>query len=439
MPTISRRGLSVIGSAALILGSLVACGSGGGADSSAAIPTTGAVGGTVQFLGSEDPNVYQPMISGFEAANPGVTVKYTQVPFAQYTSVLRQRLSAKDSALDVFAVDQPDVASFAARGYLQNLDQIDAAVKESSVPTQHDVNVYKGTLYAAPLSTSDQYLFYNADLLGKAGIDPPSADPAQAWTWEQTLTAARKAQQSGATWGLILEQLSQYYQLQPLAESVGGGSGLDGENNLTPQVTNAGWTKALAWYHDLFSTGVAPRGVDSNSTSSLFTAGKVALFVGGPWDIGVASAAKNVDWGMAAMPYFAGGKRATPTGGWSLGINPASKLKPAALKFLRYASVDPAGNVLFAKNEANIPANAQALHQYLPTLSTLGGSHSAGAAAITQYDVSHTAVARPVSVGYPEFENLMDKAFSDIVNGTAADTALRDASQQISQAMRQYR
>lgn len=437
MNRLSRRRVFALG-CAVALGGLTACGSGGATDTSSTIPTTGNISGTLRFIGSEDAAVYQPLISGFEAANPGITVKYTEVPFAQYSSVLQQRLSEKDSSLDVFTIDQPTVASFAAHGELQNLNQINATVTASSVPTQRDVNVYNGTLYAVPLSTSDQYLFYNKSLLDKAGIAPPPAGPGQAWTWEQTLDAAKKAQQAGATWGLILEQYTSYYQLQPLAESAGGGSGLGGANNLTPEVTNTGWLKAMSWYHDLFSDGVSPKGVDSYSTFPLFTSGKDALFVGGPWDIGNAAATKGLDWGMAPMPYFAGGKRVTPTGGWSLGISPASALKPAALKFLQYASTDPAGNVLFAKNEANIPSNAKALREYLPTLSGLGGSPSAGAAAMTQYDVAHTAVARPVSVGYPEFENLMDKAFSDISNGTSAATALRDAASRITEAMRQY-
>ena len=435
----SLRRSAALGSAAVALVAVAGCGSSGGnAQNSAAIPTTGAVTGTLQFDGSEDPSVYQPLISGFEAANPGITVKYTEVPFAQYTSVLQQRLSAHDSSLDIFAVDQPNVASFAAHGYLQNLNQIGAAVKQSVIPTQYDVNVYKGTLYAAPISTSDQYLFYNTDLLKKAAVALPSSDPTQAWTWEQTLDAAQKAQQAGAADGLILEQTTAYYQLQPLSESAGGGSGLGGANNLTPDITNADWLKAMNWYHDLYSDGVAPRGVNPYSTFPLFTAGKVALFVGGPWDISSAASTKGLDWGMAAMPYFAGGKRVTPTGGWSLGINPASKLKPAALKFLTYASVDPAGDLLFTKNEANIPANSQALAQYLPTLGGLGGRSSADAAAITQYDVSYTAVARPVSVGYPQFETIMDQAFTDIQDGTSASSALNSATQQITEAMRQY-
>ena len=432
------RGIVAAASVTSVM-ALAACG--GGTDSSSAsspIATGGKITGTVRFVGSEDANVYQPLISKFEATNPGITVKYTEVPFAQYTSVLQQRLSSKDSSLDVFTVDQPVVASLAARGYLQDLDQIGSAVKKAALPTQYDVNVYNGSLYAAPLSTSGQYLFYNTDLLKKAGVTPPPSDPTKAWTWEQTLAAAKKTQSAGSTWGLILEQIGLYYQLQPLPESLGGGSGLGGKNNLTPQISNSQWVKAMSWYHDLFAQGVSPRGVDSYSTFPLFSSGKDAFFVGGPWDIAQAAATKDLNWGMAPMPYFAGGKRVTPNGGWSLGINPASGAKPAALKFLEFASTDPDGNILFAANEANLPANQEAFDKYLPQLSKLGGSRSADAAAITQYDAAHTAVARPVSVGYPQFENLMNKAFSDIINGTSAKSALDDASQKITETLRQY-
>ena len=42
----------------------------------------------------------------------------------------------------------------------------------------------------------------------------------------------------------------------------------------------------MTWYANTFASGLSPRGVGGFQTSPLFTDGKVALFVGGPWDIG---------------------------------------------------------------------------------------------------------------------------------------------------------
>jgi multiple sugar transport system substrate-binding protein len=63
-------------------------------------------------------------------------------------------------------------------------------------------------------------LFYNKDLLQKAGITPPSGDPTGRLTWDQLLADARKAQQAGARWGFCFEQVDRYYQLQPCSSPV---------------------------------------------------------------------------------------------------------------------------------------------------------------------------------------------------------------------------
>jgi multiple sugar transport system substrate-binding protein len=434
------RAVSVVSFAAALALGVSACSSGssGGDSSTSASPSaaiTGEVKGSLQIIGSEPETVYAPMIAGFEAANPGVKVTYTSVPFLEYTSVLQQRLGAKDTSIDVYAVDQPTISSLAARGFLQDVSQISDKVKASALPSLYDVNVYDGKLVAAPISTSTQFMFYNVDLLKKAGVTPPSSDPSQRWTWEQTTEAAKKVQSAGAQWGLILEQIELYYQLQPLPESLGGGSGLTGDGNLTPAVNNEQWVKAFSWYQSLFADKVSPRGVGPFETSPLFSSGKTAFFVGGPWDVGGFGSVKGLNWGMAPMPYFEGSKAVTPNGGWSLGINPASENQATALAFLEYASTTADGNLLFSKNSSNLPANADAFNSYLPTLSGIAGDKSAQAGAIVQYEANNTAVPRPSSVGYTQFETVINKAFADIRNGSDAKTRLDQAQDELTRAL----
>lgn len=431
-----RLRIALAAAVAGALGVLSACGSGGGSTAA----DSGPASGTVQFVGPEDPKTFQPVIAGFEAKNPAIKVKYTQVPFDQLNNVLQQRLAAKDKSIDVYTVDQPRLSALATRGFLVDLSDLTGKVKGSAVSGQYDVNVFRGKMWALPIWTSDQFLFYNIDLLKKAGIAPPPKDPAKRWTWEQTGQAGKKAQaDGGAKWAVIPEQIEQFYQLQSLAESLGGGPGITGPDMLTPALTTDGWIKAMTWYHDLFTKGLAPRGVGSFQTSPLFAEGKVAFFAGGPWDVGTFSAAKNLNWGIAPYPYFAGGKPVTPTGSWSWGINPASANKSAARAFIEYASLNPDGNLLTTKNTTIIPSNKAAFAKYVPTLDALGGAKSAGVGAILTYDDQHTAVSRPRSVGYIQFEDIMTKAFADVRNGADPRTRLEQASAQLKAAWAQLR
>lgn len=413
-----------------------------GCSSPAVDTSTGSDGdgtGTVNFLGPEDPKTFAPVISAFEEKNPDITVEYTQVPFDQYASTLQQRLAATDDTIDVFAVDQPNLAQIAAQGFLVDLSSLKDQAKQATSPAQFEINLYDDKMYALSIWNSTQMLFYNKDILDKAGISAPSADPAQRWTWEETADAGRTAQAAGVESGLLLEQVEAYYQLQPLIESAGGGSGISGDDMLTVNVTDDGWQKAMDWYADSFASGLSPRGVGGFQTSAVFTDQKVAFFVGGPWDVGGFSANATFNWGVAPQPYFAGGKQVTPTGSWSWGINTASKNKAAAQKFLEFAALDAAGNLATTEATTIIPANTEAAAQYLPNLEAVGGANSAGVADLITHEITETAVARPVSVGYVQFESLINKAFGDIRNGAAVSDRLSQAQSQIEDAWKQLR
>jgi multiple sugar transport system substrate-binding protein len=277
-------------------------------------------------------------------------------------------------------------------------------------------------------------LFYNKDMLDKAGLSYPSQDPAKRITWEEIATNSKKIVDEGvAKYGFLLEQVENYYQIQALTESAGGGSGVRGAAMLTPNIENAGWVKALTWYQNSFKDGIQPKGVGGFDTGPMFSDGKLAYFVGGPWDVYIFSGNK-INWGVAAHPYFKGGKAVTPTGSWSLGVNAASKKQDAAKKFVQFASLDSAGNLAVAKGIGSIPANKVAVPKYLSTLDAAAGAKSKGVGKLLTYEVSKTAVARPSTVGFVQFNDLLNKAFGDIRNGADVKTRLSQATKALNDA-----
>jgi multiple sugar transport system substrate-binding protein len=68
----------------------------------------------------------------------------------------------------------PLVAGYGLRNWLLPLDDIfsDAEI-EDWLDAAVEAGSYQGELLAAPVSTSTQLLFYNADLFEQAGITPP--------------------------------------------------------------------------------------------------------------------------------------------------------------------------------------------------------------------------------------------------------------------------
>ncbi|WP_328329155.1 MULTISPECIES: extracellular solute-binding protein [unclassified Streptomyces] len=383
----------------------------------------------VRFLGPETPETFRAVIRGFERANPDLRIDYTPVPPDQLNDVLQLRLSAKDSAIDVYTVDQPRVPALTARGFLTALGPVADRTRAAVTPEQYGVSSWEGRLRSLPVWTSTQYLFYNADLLTKAGAPLPGGAPADRWSWEQTKSVGRRTMdRAGADHALLLEQTDLYYGLQPLIESLHGGSGITGKDMLAPAVTTQGWIDALGWYRTLFADGSSPRGVPSYQLASLFTSGRVPFFVGGPWNLGAFAGLKDFAWGTAPQPKFAHGRAVTPTDSWSWGVNPYAEHPEAALRFMEYAALTTGGSLATVEASPLIPSNRAAFERYAADLEHKATKSTADVATIMRYELAHTAVSRPRSIGYTQFETVMGSAFSDIRNGLAVEPRLAKAS-----------
>jgi multiple sugar transport system substrate-binding protein len=427
----SIKGRLLVGTTAL---ALVLTGCGDGDDNGGG----GSSGGTttLTFVNAQDPGTFDKVIASFEKANPTIKIKQQAVPFDDLNSTVQSRLGAKDSDIDLYDVDEPRLAAFAARGFLEPLDDLRQQAGDTIDPNALKITTYQNKQYAMPRWTSTQLLYYNKALLAKAKVTAPSSDPKSPVTWEQVTADGRKAQSAGAKNGLIFDQVDRYYQLEPLPASLNGGTGLTGADALQPDVTNAGWTQAFTWYHSIFQSGVAPRGINPEQTPALFAGGNTAFFAGGPWNAAAFDKEKGTDYGVAPFPRFAQGKPATSTDSWSTGISPFSKNKDAAKKFLAYMTIDPAGATEVTSN--NIPVQKQAFETYLKDLSAKGERY-AQIAEIIRYALANTSVSRPVSVGYVDFESVMNKAFADIRNGTAAPARLQQATGELDRALAKYR
>ena len=414
---------------------VAACGGGGGGSGGS---SEGSSGGTttVTFLHAQAPETFDKVVAGFEKANPNIKIKLQDLPFDDLNSAVLSRLGSKDASIDLYEVDEPRLAAFAARGFLTELGDLRKQAQGKVDPNALEITSYQGKQYAMPRWTSTQLLYYNKPLLKKAGVAAPSSDPSEPITWEQVAADGKKAQDAGAKWGMTFDQVDRYYQLQPLPESLGAGSGLTGPGMLTPAITNAGWVKAFNWYASTFKSGVAPRGVAPEQTAALFAAGDTAFFAGGPWNAATFDDAKGLDYGVAPFPGFAGGKPVSSTDSWSVGISPFSEHQAAAKKFLSYMTLDPTG--AWESSSNNIPVQNDAFKQYLDEMRGKG-ARSKQLADIIENELAHNAVHRPRTTGYVDFETVMNKAFADIRNGSDPAQRLQQATQELNRVLAKYR
>ena len=283
----SRTRLAAAAAVAVSMIALSACSSGGGGDASdvpSSVPQEDPKETVnLTLLGYWDAKLIQPVLDAFTAAHPTIEVSYEGVGFDELNGVITSRLSSKSGDVDLFSADQPLIASWTGMGFTEDITEPFKDSFDEFSPPVLSTNVIDDKLRAMPLSTSTWYLYYNKDLLDAAGIEYPSADPADRMTWEAVRDDAKKAQDAGAKYGMFFDYADKMVMMLQLAESANGGSGLTGEGNLEPDVTNEGWIDSMEWYRSIFEDGIGPRGVPFAQGNEMFANGDIAYYPSGPW------------------------------------------------------------------------------------------------------------------------------------------------------------
>ena len=424
-------------------------------------PLVSAAPVTVHWLTLSDgawPASAKKVIDAFQAQNPDITVVLDTYPFRQLFETIEIRMKAQDANLDMVSVDVPLVASYSVRGYLAPLDDYFSAtdIKETWLETSGKAGTYQGHFTAAPQNTSSQFMYINRKLFKDAGVTPPKGfGPDQTinyeqisdlaskdrWTWDQVLDAAKKLTKSsgGKTdiWGFEFDQVSRLYQIQCLGESLG-------QPLLSPDGFKASgcmnsdkWVQAAQWYSDLFNKWkVSPKNVAPDESPTLFAAGKVAIFVGGEWNVPRFKEA-GVDFEVAPFPYFAGGTPVTGTGSWHIGIAKNSAHKAEAAKFIKFLTASQQGSQIWFDAQGQVPATL-ALQNSIKQ-DPVFQSFPKDAYLLAIYEANNSAVNRPSTPGYLQVEDLFFSTFEDIRNGVDPKEALNGAARRLDRALAQFR
>ncbi len=375
------------------------------------------------------------VIAAYQELHPNVTIEAEKVGWGDFFQQNQIRLMSGEGDPDIVSIDLPLVASYGARGWLEPLDDVISSEDKSRwIPAAVESGTYNGALLAAPQHTSTQLLFVNKDLLESKGITPPGTD--DRLTWEEVLAAAQ-AVSEGDIRGFNWEQNTAIYQLQPLPVSLGGKC--IGEDGLTVEgfINSPEWIEAFTFYKDVYNKyGVAPKG--DTPAADLFASGKLAMFVGGPWNIRrFAAEALLFDWTVSRHPYFEQGEIVTPTGSWHFGVNAAGEDKKAAAEFVRWLTAGEGAGLWWSKDSYDMPAQIALLESFntiedfqKPPLSFMK---------VAAAEARVNPVPRPVTPGFLEYDQLLQAAFSDIRNGADPKKTLDTAAGRISSEMNKYR
>lgn len=329
--------------ASLIAGCTGGTGTATPAAASAAAPASVAAPSGTITVGGEAGGPYtlfhKEAAAEFEKAT-GIKVNFIEIPHDNMHERFLTESLAGTGAIDVYTADQPWVAEFAAKGYLEPLSgRLSAEDKADFLPVALATETYDGELYALPYLVHNSVLFYRTDLFEKAGI---TAAPK---TWDEYRDAAKKLTDAGAgVFGTVAEGKQ---GIEPAAKFMdvlqqAGGAVLDAQGQVVfdSQAAIDAFDFLLAIQYDDKTSPPGAPGFDNADVHNLFMQGKLAMAPNWPYMYGLASdpASSKVVGKFAVAVQPGKVKQAAEVFSWGYAISASSKNKDAAWAFLQWAT-----------------------------------------------------------------------------------------------------
>lgn len=284
----------------------------------------------------EDAIYTQYAIPQFEEQYPNIKVEFLR--FENYWDILLTR-HAGGNAPDVQRNLDENYGSMRLRGALLPLTEYvegpDGMSLDDFHPVALDAITKDGEIWALPQDLSPRNgLYYNMKMFDEAGIPYPTAD----WTVEQMADVAQKltmgerprVERYGISWADRQGLLWFIYAF---------GGDIWAEDGKKCVIDSEECLKGVNFALDLiYEYGAAPSYVEvtPEAMEDLFKAEKVAMFIGGGWNIpAITRDVPDLEFGVAPMPLV-NGERTTILGQCIFEMSSQTKHPDAAWKLIKH-------------------------------------------------------------------------------------------------------
>jgi len=301
----------------------------------------------------------QQVADAFMKEHPEIKIETWDAPWDDYFTKIQTLWASGDPK----AV--PDVAflwwtpKYASEGVLENLDSY---IQKSGTdlndywPGLLESHMYNGSVYGLARDIEANILYYNKDLLDKAGVKYPDEN----WTWDNLMAAAEKLtvkDASGAVkqYALAMENNNKYDKWV----NQSGGAILDDLRNPSKcMLADPKSVAGVAFFADMLNKGYAMRDADlnqANGDAGAFQSGQAAMIIQNTSRVSGFNKA-NMNYDVAVVPIPAGGKRWNPAGGAGWVMSAKSDNKDAAWTFIQWLQSPNGGEKLYTERGEIFPA-----------------------------------------------------------------------------------
>ena len=283
------------------------------------------------------------LISSFEAENPGIRVKHTNFPYADYRKKVAIAVSAGDGP-DIVQLYYGWLNDYRESGLIQPLPKNEfphSKIEDEFFGMVKSMKV-NGDYWGLPTAVRSLALFYNKDLFTEAGISGPPE------TLADFVDAAKKMTKKDSSGnylqiGFAVDTDGQdHHWWREVLTRLYGGQPYSNDGKKIAYNSDAG-IKALKFITDLEKTHKVGSNGFMNRGQDAFKAGKAGMEIDGSFRISTFNKAKDLNFGIAELPGHYG-KRYNFSSYWVNGISSMAKGEKfeAAIKFLKHVTTEDA-------------------------------------------------------------------------------------------------
>ena len=294
----------------------------------------------------------------------GIHVTYETVPgsWQEYTQKVVAQIAAGNppDIINMSPLQKPD---YIANGFLTNLTPLIEADGNFDAgqwyePTFSAWRDEAGDVFGFGHGIYTEAVFYNKALFAEAGIETPSLEWDNSWTWDELADIAMQLtvgdDPTTQQWGF-------YWQFEPgwlfpVFRSFGGDIATEDRSVIT--LDSEGSVAALDFLNQLmWVNGAAPPPSVTSATSAgnLFIQGRLGMFLDGSWWLGgFNDGIEDFEWGVLPVPT---GPNGTFTGSWvdAWGIPINSSHQQEAWEVVKFLSGEQASGHFLDNGMFGVP------------------------------------------------------------------------------------
>ena len=286
----------------------------------------------------------EQLIENFQAANPGITVKMTHFPYADYRTKVAAAIPAGEGP-DVVQLFYGWLNDYKAASLIQPLPAGDFNADQISGDFFPMVSAMRAgdNYWALHTAVRSLALFYNQRLFDEAGISGPPATLDELIETAKNLTkrdGAGNLTQAGITIGMNAQ--AHHWVREGLVRQFGGNPYMD--DYKTVNYNSDAGRQAVKFYMDLVKEHKVAAFGFMDEPQAAFKAGRAGMHIDGSFRIGSLNKTRGLKWGVSELPATADGVRSNYSSYWvnAITTKASGEKYDAAVKFMHYVTSDEA-------------------------------------------------------------------------------------------------